>query len=50
MKKTDICARMCVMGIQIDVRTPGRDVRVLRSQGYEIMEVMISHDKAYYIF
>ena len=49
MKKTDICARMCAMGIQMDVRTLGRDVRVLRSQGYEIMEVMISHDKAYYI-
>lgn len=49
MTKTDICARLCSMGIQTDVRTLGRDVRVLREQGYEIMEVMISHDKAYYI-
>lgn len=49
MTKAEVCRRLCKMGINCDVRTLGRDVRVLRDQGYEIMEVMISHDKAYYI-
>ena len=49
MKKTEVCRRLGEMGIDCDVRTLGRDVKVLRDQGYEIMDVMISHDKAYYI-
>ena len=49
MIKTDVCARLVEMGITCDRRTLGRDVRLLREQGYTIGETMVHHDKAYYV-
>lgn len=49
LTKTVICKKLSEMGIGCDVRTLARDVIALREYGYEIMEKMVSHDKAYYI-
>lgn len=37
------------MGIVCDRRTLPRDIATLNDQGYEIMSVMLGHDKCYYV-
>ena len=44
-----ICQRLAAMNIACDNRTVGRDMKYLNSQGYEVMERMIGHEKAYYV-
>lgn len=46
---TQICAKLGNMGIVCDRRTLPRDIATLNDQGYEIMSVMIGHDKCYYV-
>ena len=36
-------------GITCDSRTVGRDMKFLNSQGYEVMDVMVGHEKGYYV-
>ena len=49
LSTTQICAKLSDMGIVCDRRTLPRDVAILNEQGYEIMSVMIGHDKCYYV-
>lgn len=49
LKTVELCDRLIGMGITCDKRTLGRDVKVLNEQGYEVMERLIGHEKAYYI-
>ena len=46
---TQICTKLGNMGIVCDRRTLPRDIATLNDQGYEIMSVMIGHDKCYYV-
>lgn len=46
---TQICAKLGDMGIVCDRRTLPRDIATLNNQGYEIMSVMVGHDKCYYV-
>lgn len=49
LSTTQICAKLGSMGIVCDRRTLPRDIATLNDQGYEIMSVMIGHDKCYYV-
>lgn len=44
-----ICARLDEMGIICDRRTLSRDIALLNEHGYEIMDTMLGHEKAYYV-
>ena len=46
---TQICTKLGNMGIVCDRRTLPRDIATLNDQGYEIMSVMVGHDKCYYV-
>lgn len=49
MLASEICRKLSDMGISCDRRTLSRDIQLLNEQGYEVMSVMASHEKAYYI-
>ena len=49
LSTTQICTKRGHMGIVCDRRTLPRDIATLNDQGYEIMSVMIGHDKCYYV-
>ena len=49
LSTTQICTKLGNMGIVCDRRTLPRDIATLNEQGYEIMSVMIGHDKCYYV-
>lgn len=49
LSTTQICTKLGNMGIVCDRRTLPRDIATLNDQGYEIMSVMIGHDKCYYV-
>jgi len=49
LSTTQICTKLGHMGIVCDRRTLPRDIATLNDQGYEIMSVMIGHDKCYYV-
>ena len=49
LSTTQICTKLGNMGIICDRRTLPRDIAALNDQGYEIMSMMIGHDKCYYV-
>ena len=49
LSTTQICTKLGNMGIVCDRRTLPRDIATLNDQRYEIMSVMIGHDKCYYV-
>ena len=49
MLASDVCKRLVSMGIRCDRRTLTRDIQTLLSFNYEIMSVMVGHEKAYYV-
>lgn len=49
LSTTQICAKLGQMGIVCDRRTLPRDIAILNEQGYEIMSLMVGHDKCYYV-
>lgn len=49
LSTTQICSKLGNMGIVCDRRTLPRDIAALNDQGYEIMSMMIGHDKCYYV-
>lgn len=49
LSTSQICAKLNAMGIICDRRTLPRDIAILNEQGYEIMSVMVGHDKCYYV-
>ncbi len=48
MTTNQICGRLEDMGILCDRRTLSRDIALLNDQGYEIMDMMVGHEKGYY--
>ena len=44
-----ICQRLGDMGISCERRTVGKDVKLLREQGYEIMSELAGHENSYWI-
>jgi len=49
MKTHEICERLYAQGISCDRRTLAKDMKVLNEQGFEVMQHLIGHEKAYYI-
>ena len=45
----ELLTKLEAEGIPCDRRTLSKDISVLNSHGYEIMSVMIGHDKAYFV-
>jgi len=44
-----ICRRLGEMGISCERRTVGKDIKVLRQQGFEIMSELSGHENSYWI-
>ncbi|MBR4727658.1 MAG: WYL domain-containing protein [Clostridia bacterium] len=49
LRKEQICERLNDYGISCNTKTLARDLRLLNSCGYEIMQVMDGHEKIYYV-
>lgn len=49
LSTSQITAELASMGIPCDRRAVSRDIITLNEMGYEIMSVMVGHDKCYYI-
>lgn len=49
MKTGAICERLISMGISCDRRTLHLDMKVLNEQGFEVMDELVGHERAYYI-
>ena len=46
---SEICRRLGEMGISCERRTVGKDMKLLRQQGYEIMSELKGHENSYWI-
>lgn len=46
---SEICRRLGEMGISCERRTVGKDMKVLRRQGFEIMSELKGHENSYWI-
>ena len=46
---SEICRRLGKMGISCERRTVGKDMKVLRSQGFEIMSELKGHENSYWV-
>lgn len=49
MTTAQICSRLEAIGIVCDRRTLSRDIALLNAHGYEILDVMLGHEKGYYV-
>ena len=49
IKTSEICRRLGEMGISCERRTVGKDMKLLREQGYEIMSELSGHENSYWI-
>lgn len=49
MTTGELCGRLEAMGITCDRRTLSADIALLNRQGYEIMSLMVGHEKGYYV-
>lgn len=49
LKTTAICEKLIAMNIKCDRRTLHKDMKVLNEQGFEVMSLLIDHERAYYI-
>ena len=49
LKTGEICNRLRAMNISCDRRTLHKDMKVLNEQGFEVMSLLIAHERAYYI-
>ena len=47
---SEICRRLGEMGISCERRTVGKDMKLLRQQGYEIMSELKGHENSYNTF
>ncbi|MDO5445906.1 MAG: helix-turn-helix domain-containing protein [Eubacteriales bacterium] len=46
---SEICRRLGEMGISCERRTVGKDMKLLQSQGFEIMSELKGHENSYWI-
>lgn len=49
LKTVELCGKLKDLGISCDLKTMGRDIKVLRMFGYDIHEKMIGHEKGYFV-
>ncbi len=49
MTTAQLCDRLDSMGIVCDRRTLSRDIALLNDHGYEILDTMLGHEKAYFV-
>ncbi len=49
LRASEICSRLVSIEISCDRRTLTKDINVLNEQGFEVMSVMMGHEKGYYI-
>lgn len=49
MTKVELAARLVAMNVSCSPRSLIRDIKLLNEQGYEIMERLIGHEKAYFV-
>ena len=49
MTKVELAARLVAMKVSCSPRSLIRDIKLLNEQGYEIMERLIGHEKAYFV-
>ena len=49
LKTTAICEKLLALNIKCDRRTLHLDMKLLNQQGYEVMSLLIDHERAYYI-
>ena len=49
MRAGAVCERLVREGISCDRRTLTKDIAVLNQQGFEVMSVMVGHEKAHYV-
>lgn len=49
MTSSELCRHLEEMHISCDRRTLHKDMKVLNEWGYEVLNVMVKHEKAYYI-
>lgn len=49
MTKVELAARLVAMHVSCSPRSLIRDIKLLNEQGYEIMERLIGHEKAYFV-
>ena len=49
MTKVELSERLMAMNVACSPRSLIRDIKLLNEQGYEIMERLIGHEKAYYV-
>ena len=49
IRASELCRKLIDIGITCDRRTLTKDIALLNEQGYEVMSVMLSHEKAYYV-
>ena len=49
LKTGEICDRLRSMSITCDRRTLHKDMKVLNDQGFEVMSLLIDHERAYSI-
>lgn len=49
MTKVELAARLVAMKVSCSPRSLIRDIKLLNEQGYEIMERLVGHEKAYFV-
>ena len=49
MTKVELAARLVAMNVSCSPRSLIRDIKLLNEQGYEIMDRLIGHEKAYFV-
>ena len=49
MTKVELAARLVAMNVSCSPRSLIRDIKLLNEQGYEIMERLVGHEKAYFV-
>lgn len=49
MTGDEICERLAKNGISCDIKTLGRDIKYLNSQGYEVFDCPVGRKKGYYV-
>ena len=49
MTKVELAARLVAVHVSCSPRSLIRDIKLLNEQGYEIMERLIGHEKAYFV-
>ena len=47
MLTSAVCGKLAAHGIPCDYRTLSRNIKISNDNGYEVMSIMVGHEKAY---